>query len=57
MYKEEPDNDVDSGWRFFSGFETDEYVNNPKNIEVYDVNTIVKELAINNEIRLNDKEE
>lgn len=41
MYKEEPDNDVDSGWRFFSGFETDEYVNNPKNIEVYDVNTIV----------------
>ena len=41
MYKDEPDNDVDSGWRFFSGFETDEYVNNPKNIEVYDVNTIV----------------
>lgn len=41
MYREEPDNDVDSGWRFFSGYETDEYVNNPKNSEVYDVNTIV----------------
>lgn len=41
MYREEPYNDVDSGWRFFSGFETDEYVNNPKNSEVYDVNTIV----------------
>ena len=41
MYREEADNDVDSGWRFFSGCETDDYVNNPKNIEVYDVNTIV----------------
>ena len=41
MYREEPDNDIDSGWRFFSGFETDDYVNNPKNSEVYDVNTIV----------------
>ena len=41
MYREEPDNDADSGWRFFSGFETDDYANNPKNVEVYDVNTIV----------------
>ena len=40
MYREEPDNEQDSGWRFFSGFESDEYVNNPDNIGLYDVNTI-----------------
>lgn len=40
MYRETPDNTSDSGWRFFSGFETDEYVNNPDNIGLYDVNTI-----------------
>lgn len=40
MYREESDNQSDSGWRFFSGFETDEYVNNPDNIGLYDVNTI-----------------
>jgi len=40
MYREEPDNEVDSGWRFMSGFENDEYMDNPDNHEVYDVNTI-----------------
>jgi hypothetical protein len=40
MYREEPDNQVDSGWRFMSGFEDDEYMNDPQNIAVYDVNTI-----------------
>ncbi len=40
MYRESPDNQSDSGWRFFSGFETDECVNNPDNIGLYDVNTI-----------------
>ncbi len=40
MYREEPDNKFDSGWRFFAGTETDEYANDPKNIEMYDVNTI-----------------
>ena len=40
MYRESPDNEQDSGWRFFSGFESDEYVNNPDNIGLYDVNTI-----------------
>lgn len=42
MYREAPDNDSDSGWRFFSGDETDEYVNNPDNIGLYDVSTIVQ---------------
>lgn len=40
MYREYPDNAHDSGWRFFSGDETDEYVNDPENIGLYDVNTI-----------------
>ena len=37
MYREDPDNDSDSEWRFFSGFETDDYVNDSKNIEVFRV--------------------
>lgn len=40
MYREKPDNAQDSGWRFFSGDETDEYVNDPDNIGLYDVKTI-----------------
>jgi hypothetical protein len=40
MYREAPRNDIDSGWTFFSGFEDDEYINNPNNYGVYDVNTI-----------------
>lgn len=42
MYRENPDNRSDSGWRFFGGDETDEYVNNPDNIAPYDVNTIAE---------------
>ena len=26
MYRQAPDNDVDSGWRFMSGYESDAYV-------------------------------
>ena len=40
MDRETPDNDLDSGWRFFSGEETQEYADNPDNFELYDVNTI-----------------
>jgi hypothetical protein len=40
MYREEPDNDIDSGWRFMAGTESDEYMNDPANHAVYDVNTI-----------------
>ncbi len=32
MYREKPDNDSDSGWRFFSGDEDQVYVDNPDNI-------------------------
>ena len=40
MYREEPDLEHDSGWRFFSGTENQEYVDNPENSMMYDVNTI-----------------
>jgi len=41
MYRESPDDATDSGWRFFSGDETQEYSENPDNFEIFDVNTIV----------------
>ena len=40
MYREAPDNEVDSGWRFMSGFESDDYMSDPENVGIYDVNTI-----------------
>jgi hypothetical protein len=40
MYRERPDRDIDSGWRFMSGFESDDYMNDPNNHAVYDVNTV-----------------
>ena len=40
MYREAPDKDIDSGWRFMSGFEDEEYMDTPSNHAVYDINTI-----------------
>ena len=40
MYREEPDNEFDSGWRFFAGDEDEQYTNNPNNFEIYGLNTI-----------------
>ena len=40
MYREPPDGDIDSGWRFMSGFEPQEYMDDPDNLAIYDVNTI-----------------
>jgi len=41
MYREaEPDNELDSGWRFMSGLESQGYMDDPGNHGVYDVNTI-----------------
>jgi hypothetical protein len=40
MYRQAPDNDADSGWRFLAGDESDAYVTDPDNHGVYDVNTI-----------------
>ncbi|MGG8496845.1 DUF2185 domain-containing protein [Tenacibaculum sp. TC6] len=41
MYRETPTRNIDSGWRFFAGDETDEYVNDLNNVSIYDINTIV----------------
>ena len=40
MYRAEPDNDLDSGWQFFSGTEDQDYVDNIDNSAIYSVNTI-----------------
>ena len=40
MYRETPDDDIDSGWRFLSGDEDDAYMSDPRNHAIYDVNTI-----------------
>jgi len=40
MYREKPENRKDSGWRFFSGTETEEYIDDINNTEVHDLNTI-----------------
>jgi hypothetical protein len=40
MYREKPDEKMDSGWRFFSGTEDQDYVDDPSNTMIYNVNTI-----------------
>ncbi len=40
MYREDSDRNGDSGWRIFSGTETQDYVDNPEHSAIYDLNTI-----------------
>lgn len=40
MYRETPDTEPDSGWRFLSGEESQEYLDDPDHLGLYDVNTI-----------------
>lgn len=40
MYREPPDTPEDSGWRFMSGLEDQDYMDDTDNLGVYDVNTI-----------------
>jgi hypothetical protein len=40
MYRETPNNNLDSGWRFFAGDEDDSYMAVIENHNIYDVNTI-----------------
>ena len=42
MYRETPDGKTDSGWRFFSGVEDQAYVDDPNNIGIYSVDTVLK---------------
>lgn len=64
MYKDKPINDMDSGWRFFSGFEDDDYMKDNSNHSVYDVNTIANyessiipflDLPVGSELERDDK--
>jgi len=40
MYREEPDGDFDSGWRFTAGDESGEYMDNPDNSGIYSLNVV-----------------
>ncbi len=40
MYREKPENEYDSGWRFMAGDETEEYMNNVDNMGIYSLNTL-----------------
>ncbi|WP_166979835.1 DUF2185 domain-containing protein [Paramicrobacterium fandaimingii] len=40
MYREDPDGDGDSGWRFLSGDESQEYLDDERHIGVFEVNDI-----------------
>ena len=40
MYREESDFEADSGWRFFSGTESQEYVDDLSHTGIYEINTI-----------------
>lgn len=42
MYREQPEEDLDSGWRFLSGNEDDAYLDNENNYGVFDVEYIVQ---------------
>lgn len=40
MYREKPDGAPDSGWRFFSGDESQTYADDAEHFAFYDINTI-----------------
>jgi len=40
MYREKPDSGTDSGWRFFSGSESQEYADDADHFALYHLNTI-----------------
>ena len=40
MYREQSEDDVDSGWRIMAGDESQEYMDDPSHLAVYDLNTI-----------------
>ena len=42
MYREKPEFKVDSGWRIFSGFESDEYLEDAENFSLYNYSTLCR---------------
>lgn len=53
MYREKNDNINDSGWRFFSGDESQEYVNNAENIIICSLNDVINSVDFSIEQYLN----
>ncbi len=43
LYREEPDNNDDSGWRFTTGNETDEYMDNSDNLSFVSLGAVLRE--------------
>lgn len=43
MYREAPDNELDSGWRVFSGEETQAYADEASNFSMYNASTVVQQ--------------
>lgn len=41
LYREDPDSEADSGWRVFSGEETQEYADDSSNFKMYNASTIL----------------
>ena len=40
MYRDHPEENMDSGWRILSGTESEDYLDNPSNSGIYDLNTV-----------------
>lgn len=40
IFREEPVNQNDNGWRFLSNIDDEQYINNPRNLVVCDFNTV-----------------
>jgi hypothetical protein len=43
MYRVDPSSEIHSGWFLLAGNETQEYVYDPQNFSLYDVNTIAND--------------
>lgn len=43
LYREEPDNEDDSGWRFTTGEETDQYMDNSDNLSVVSLGAVLRQ--------------
>lgn len=50
LYREVPDNETDSGWRFLEGTEFDDYINNADNLKLVELNDFLGTIKANWEI-------
>jgi hypothetical protein len=50
LYREVPDNETDSGWRFLEGTESDDYINNADNLKLVELNDFLGTIKANWEI-------